>query len=111
MGVLTVADPKRRRSRLLAAAAVAGLCALIPVVALGSITTWAAYMDLHGFTAAMRVAATGAVACVVVPLGVWVASTVCDRIDAKAHRARLRAINADTRVTQSSSPARHRKVA
>jgi hypothetical protein len=88
-----VADRKRRRNRLLGIVAAAGLCVLVPAVTLGSITTWAAYMDLHGLTAAMRVAVVGAVACVVVPLGVWVASTVCHRIDAKTHRAHLAALN------------------
>lgn len=110
-------DPKRPRKRLLATAAVATFIVAGPVVTvvfgLGGISALAAYMDLHGFTTAVRVAVVGAVAVVVVPLGWAVGGALCGRIEAKADRRQLASLRRGDIAahTQSSSPARHRKVA
>ena len=109
-------SPMRRRKRLVVVAAIAVLGVIGPVVTvlfgLGGITSLAAYMDVHGFTAAMRIATVGAVAVVVIPLGAWVCAKQRDRAADRAHRAQMRALNAETRaLTPSSATARHRKVA
>lgn len=111
-----MADPKRPRKRLLAVAAITAGCVIgvtaTIVTCLGGVTSLGAYMDLHGFTAAMRLAVVGAVAVVVIPLGAWVCAKQRDRAAERARRAQMRALSAETRaLTPSSAPARHRKVA
>lgn len=111
-----MAGPKRRR-RLTAITAIAVTCVAGPAVTvlagLGGITSFAALMDLHGFTVTMRFAVVGAVAVVVIPAGIFVATFLCDRIEAKAHRARLTALSRPQAASANptSSPARHRRVA
>lgn len=108
-------SPKRRKGLLLAVAAAAVLGVAGPVVtvvfSLGGITTIATYMDLHGFTAAMRISAVGAVAVLITPFAWWACAKKRDLPGERAAKARLRALRAETRATPSSPTARHRKVA
>lgn len=106
-----MADTKHRRLVRVAVACVIGPVATV-AIALGCITSFAAYMDVHGALAGMRIAAVGAIAVVLVPLAWWAGAALCDRIDRKAHRAQSAALRTRaTATTQSSSPVRHRKVA
>lgn len=76
--------------------AVAGMFVVGPAISiligLGGIASFAAYMDLHGFNAAMRVAVVGAVACVVIPTGAGVIVWRLNRIEAQKHAAQLAAL-------------------
>lgn len=105
-----------RRHPLRTAAMVAGLCVLGPaatvLACLTSITSFAAYMDVHGVIVAMRCAVVAAVAVVVIPLAWGIAAARCEHIEREAHRARLAALSVSGPASpQSSSPVRHRKVA
>lgn len=112
-----MADRTPRRRRRTAVVAIIVTCVAGPAVTvlagLGGITSFAALMDLHGFTVATRIAVVGAVAVIVIPAGIFVAAFLCDRIDAKAHRARLAALSRPQTASahKPSSPATHRKVA
>lgn len=96
-------------------AAFATIAAAGPVVTvvfgLGGITAIATYMDLHGFTAAMRIAAVGAVAVVITPFAWLACAKKRDLPGERADKAQLRALRAETRASSSSPTARHRKVA
>lgn len=101
------------RKRLLRLATVLVVGPAVTVLAaLGSITSFAADMDVHGATIAMRFAAVAAIAVVLIPFAWWIGSTLCERIDRKAHRTQLAALRTTAAAhPQSSPPARHRKVA
>lgn len=87
-----------RRRPLRTAAVVGGLFVLGPaatvLACLTSITSFAAYMDVHGVIVAMRVAVVAAVAVVVIPLAWGIGAARCERIARKAHLAQLAALNA-----------------
>jgi uncharacterized membrane protein YdfJ with MMPL/SSD domain len=86
-------DPRAKVRTVVRAAVVFVLGSAVTVLAgLGSITSFATYMDVHGVTTAMRFAAVGAIAVVVIPAGIGVAVKRLDRIEAKKHRARLAAL-------------------
>jgi hypothetical protein len=94
-----------RRRLLRTAATVAAVVVIGPAVTvltgLASIASFAAYMDVHGATVTMRIAAVGAVAVVVVPLGLVIGGALCERIERKAHRARLAALNSPRHAARS----------
>jgi hypothetical protein len=100
-----VAKP-RTITKIAIGAAVVVLGPVFTVVdVLGGITVLAAEADLHGVIPAMRIAIVACVLVVVVPLGWWVGAKLLGRINAHEHRGESAA------RAQSSSPARHRKVA
>lgn len=88
-----MADPRHRRKRPLALLVLLAACVVAsPLLALGGIVSFAALMDLHGFTVTMRIAVVGAVAVIVVPACIFVGVFLCGRIDAKKHKAQLAAL-------------------
>lgn len=98
-------SPVRRRRRVLVGLLAAlGVFVAIPVICLGGITSFAAFMDLHGLPATMRIAVVGAVACPLVPLAYWICTAPGERRAAKAHKARIRALRADTRAHTTYLP-------
>lgn len=95
-------DPGRRRKRLVVTLVTVVIGPAVTIVScLGGITSFAAYMDVHGALAGMRIAAVGAIAVVVIPLGWWIGAVLCDRIERKTHRADLAALNSPRHIAHT----------